>query len=194
MLVGWGLVSDESPKQGQSSVMFWLFNEFQWVAMDQIALIFQWMDVTWCNQYLHKTLRGIAINWKFGNPLFKNYIYIHIYIHIYIPDPQKICLGALHFQTTQLCGGQPIQRGRPSHFASQSSDIPMAWWCRPSNCRWELHLWRLFLVKIYRCQCQIPIRRMSWHIHIYVYYIYTSEATKLQISPVVGIAGLQTTD
>jgi hypothetical protein len=89
MLVGWGLVSDESPKQGQSSVMFWLFNEFQWVAMDQIALIFQWMDVTWCNQYLHKTLRGIAINWKFGNPLFKNYIYIYIYIYTSIYQIRK---------------------------------------------------------------------------------------------------------
>ena len=30
-------------------------------------------------------------------------------------------------------------RGRPSHFASQSSDIPRAWWCRPSNCRWWEH-------------------------------------------------------
>ena len=30
--------------------------------------------------------------------------------------------------------------------------------------------------------------------HMYIIYIYTSEATKLQISPVLGIGELQTTD
>ena len=172
MLVGWGLVSDESPKQGQSSVMFWLFNEFQWVAMDQIALIFQRMDVTWCNQYLHKTLRGIAINWKFGNPLFKNYIYIyHIYIYTSIYQIRKNMSGRPPFPNNPVVWWPTDPTGSTFSLCIPIFRHSMAWWCRPSNCRWELHLWRLFWWRSIDVNVKYQLGACP-DIYIYMYIIY----------------------
>ena len=98
------------------------FNEFQWVSMEHDVNI-NYMKLCSVSQSTENLeihylkIMCIYIYW--------NYIYTSIY------QIRKNMSGRPPF---------PLRpRGRPSHFASQSSDIPRAWWCRPSNCRWWEH-------------------------------------------------------
>ena len=151
------------------------FNEFQWVSMSFNE--FQWVSMEHDVNINYMKLCSVSQSTENLEIHYLKSIYIYTHLHT---RSAEICLGALHFQQTQVrCVVLNDPRRRPSHFASQSSDIPMAWWCRPSNCRWweQKNLWILFfredLYRIYRSNTNRALLGLFWTSHVLTYtYVY----------------------